>query len=123
MSFMNGLKQARIILYTADMAKAVAYYRDTLGLPIVWPEVDDYSGEFWVTLDAAGTSVALHSGREEPVGKSAPEVSFTVADLDEVLAEVKSRGAEFGEVIEPHPGVIFCSGYDPDGHRVVLQQG
>jgi catechol 2,3-dioxygenase-like lactoylglutathione lyase family enzyme len=35
-----------VILYVGDMAEAVAFYRDRLGLRIAYPHRDDYSQEY-----------------------------------------------------------------------------
>ena len=39
-----------VILYVEDMAGAVAFYRDRLGLPVVYPTISDYADEMWVVL-------------------------------------------------------------------------
>lgn len=120
---MVGIQKTQVILYVRDMGRAVGFYRDVLGFGVVFPEGEDLSGESWVVLEAAGTGVALHGGRSVEVGADTPELSFVVLDLEAALAEVRGNGGEFGDPIEPHPGVVFSVGRDPDGHVVTLKQG
>lgn len=119
---MDGLMKAQVILYVGDMETSVAFYRDVLGLRVVWP-VDGSVDAHWTVVGAAGTEIALHGGREGEVGEDAPGLSFVVRDLGSVLALVRERGGCFGDAVNPHPGVVFSVGHDPDGHVVTLKQG
>jgi catechol 2,3-dioxygenase-like lactoylglutathione lyase family enzyme len=84
-----------------DMTKAVAFYRDTLGLPVKYESSD------WVELDGGNVTIALRrygsgpEGRPElGVGEGATIV-FEVDDIEAVKTELKGQGVKFiGGVFE-----------------------
>jgi len=84
-----------------EMEKAVAFYRDTLGLPVKYESAD------WVELDADNLTIALRrygsgpEGRPElRVGEGATLV-FEVDDIEAVKAELEGQGVRFiGGVFE-----------------------
>ena len=94
----------RNIIYVQDMAKMVAFYRDVLGLTLNYPQVEDYSNEFWVEFQAGAITIALHAGGKEGVVQGAPKIVF---EVDDILAEHK-RLQEAGvkitaiETVAPH---------------------
>ncbi len=55
----------RIVLFTPDMARMTAFYRDVLGLPLRLDE-PGFKG------DAGGCGIALHNGKSR-VGARAPQ--------------------------------------------------
>ncbi len=118
---MIGLKQTQIILYVKNMESSLEFYRNGLGLELTYPN-DGSFNEHWMTLGAAGTSIALHGGSDGDIGKHAPGLSFVVTDLDAVLNELRTKGLSFSDPINPHPGVVFSTGIDPDGHAITLNQ-
>jgi catechol 2,3-dioxygenase-like lactoylglutathione lyase family enzyme len=84
-----------------DVAKAVAFYRDTLGLPVTYESAD------WVELDAGNVTIALRrygsgpEGRPElGVGEGATIV-FEVDDIEAAKTELEGQGVKFiGGVFE-----------------------
>ena len=102
-----------------DMDKAVAFYRDKLGLPVKYQSAD------WVELDAGNVTIALRrygsgpEGRPElGVGEGATLV-FEVDDIETAKAELKGRGVEFiGGVFEY--GAVKLAAFE-DLHGNVLQ--
>ncbi len=84
-----------------DMEKAVAFYRDKLGLAVKYATAD------WVELDAGNVTVALRrygsgpEGRPElAVGEGATLV-FEVENIEAVKAELEGQGIKFiGGVFE-----------------------
>jgi catechol 2,3-dioxygenase-like lactoylglutathione lyase family enzyme len=84
-----------------DVAKAVAFYRDTLGLSVTYESAD------WVELDAGNVTIALRrygsgpEGRPElGVGEGATIV-FEVDDIEVAKMELESQGVKFiGSVFE-----------------------
>ena len=110
------IRSAQVILYVNDMARSLAYYRDALGLAVTFD-----GGDYWMTLDAGGTSLALHPGGSGLASGDRTGISLMVDDLESCRAEANARGAGFGEVVNPHPGVTFCEAKDPDGNPVFLK--
>src|SRR2546430_15536850 len=79
-----------IVLYSKDLDRARAFYRDVMGLPILLEEAHV------IHFDAGSVRLAIH---RYPTGemKGAPEgfLVFAVPDLDAAHAELERRGAEF----------------------------
>lgn len=64
----------RVIIFTADLERLVAFYRDLIGLEIVGRE------KGWVDFSAGGCNIALHAGK--PVlGVRPPKLVFYAADV------------------------------------------
>ena len=59
------------ILYVDNMATAVAFYRDKLGLAVLDPIVGDYSDEYFVEFKTGTCRLCLHGGGEHKQGTDA----------------------------------------------------
>src|SRR5205809_5525662 len=90
-----------VMIYVSDMERSVAFYRDTLGLPLRFQSPD------WTEFATEGVTLALHgggvprphrSGGREPKAGSV-ETGWAVDDVDAVCTALKARGVEF--VMEP----------------------
>ena len=106
------LSLKRIVLFTPDMARMTAFYRDVLGLPLRHDEPG------FKEFDAGGCGIALHNGKSR-VGARAPKLSFWADDLVAARAELIARGARMGEVLGGD-GLMRCEGKDPDGNAFQL---
>jgi predicted enzyme related to lactoylglutathione lyase len=99
-----------------DMPRAVAFYRDGLGLT-----PGDLQSDFWCEFDIDGATFGI--GNFEQVGKpgTAQSLSLEIDDLAAFRKELAARGIEAGE---PHP-LTNCSialVSDPDGNEIWLHQ-
>jgi predicted enzyme related to lactoylglutathione lyase len=110
-----------VILYVEDIARAVAFYCDRLGIPVAYPTVPDYGGEMWVVLSTGSCKLCLHGGAEGKRGTDAPKIVFGVADIHQALAALTARGVDLSEVRNPAPGVLVCDGTDPDGNPFSIE--
>ncbi len=118
---LSGLLE--VILFVREMGAMVGFYRDKLGLRVEEPlDLDEYSGETWVVLDAGATKLALHSGGENRLGEDTPSLVFAVADIQAARQVLVERGIEVGEPFEAAPGVVVCHFHDPEGHPLSLEQ-
>jgi predicted enzyme related to lactoylglutathione lyase len=102
---------------TRDMGRAVAFYRDTLGLDLAFQD-----GDRWTQLKAGGVNFALSSLDEAPDGAVGATVVFEVPDID---AAAQAIGAGGGEVLGTrdmgsHGKTLTFR--DPDGNLVQLYQ-
>lgn len=99
-----------------DLPRAVAFYRDVLGLPQA-----GLSSDFWVEFDVGGATFGV--GNFEQCGKpgTAQSLALEVSDLAGYRARLAQKGVESPE---PHETpVCFISGVkDPDGNQIVLHQ-
>src|SRR5438552_15269013 len=108
---------AGIVLYSKDLDRARAFYRDVMGLPILLEEAHV------IHFDAGSVRLAIH---RYPTGEmtGAPEgfLVFAVPDLDAAYAELGRRGAEFlgPPATRPYGKVAYLR--DPEGHEIGLLQ-
>lgn len=105
-----------------DMEKAVAFYRDVLGLAIKYQSAD------WTELDAGNMTIALRrygsgpEGRPElGVGEGATIV-FEVEDMEVTKAELEGQGVRFiGDVFE-YGTVTLAAFEDLNGNVLQIYQ-
>lgn len=120
---MSKVLRTQLILYVRSVADSLRFYRDCLGFAVTFPTYEtDLTSEHWLTLDAGGTSLALHAGGDPNPGQSSPALSFYVTDLRAFRDELTTQGVVVSEIVEPHPGVLLCDTRDPDGNVVFFKQ-
>jgi hypothetical protein len=103
-----ALTMQRLILFTANMPRLTAFYRDVLSLP---QRLDEPG---YKEFDAGNCRIALHNGSSE-VGTRPPKIVFFARDVAAARAELIGRGAKLGKVLGKS-GLIRCEGKDPDGN-------
>ncbi len=97
-----------LIRYVADMDKAVAFYRDTLGLPL------KFQSPFWTEFRTGETTLALHpASGKNPAGACQP--GFRVADLATLYAKREAMGINFTAEPTLQHGVMIARFLDMDG--------
>ena len=97
-----------VIKYVADMDRAVAFHRDTLGLPLKFASPD------WSEFDTGETTLALHSAGDSHAPGSC-ELGFASDDLDAFYSEREARGIEFTMPPTALHGQRIASFLDADG--------
>ena len=113
---MSGLKGADLVyFFVADMERAVTFYRDVLGLRLVYRTGDD-----WAQFEAGPVQLGLHASAqgEHRLGGT---LAFRVDDLDSSRVALVASGISFtpeggGEGGEPR----FVEFHDPDGNVLGL---
>jgi lactoylglutathione lyase len=109
-----------IVVNVSDMSRAVAFYRDILGLSL------KFESAGWSEFQTGATTLALHlvrtrvggEGRApaEPVAGTC-SIGFSVKDLAATYRELAARGAPF--VLAPteqvNEGIRLAVCVDPDG--------
>jgi predicted enzyme related to lactoylglutathione lyase len=108
-----------VVLYVDDMAKAKAFYTETLGMTVV----DAISSPTFVTLRPSnGSLVALQdktAARFPPKDETqsgSVELSFEADDVDAVWRRWQEQGVELlGDPVDLPFGRYFMA-KDPDGH-------
>lgn len=114
---MTQISLSQMILFVGDMAGAVHFYRDVLGLAVRYPAgLADYSQQMWVELDAGASSLALHGGSQEKPGTE-HQIVFHVENLEQTHSVIRKAGFEIGEIHLLEDGKPAASGIDPAGHR------
>jgi catechol 2,3-dioxygenase-like lactoylglutathione lyase family enzyme len=107
---------AQIILYVEDMERSRRFYEEIIGLALT-----STPSPYWITFDCGGTSLALHPQDSLDEFRNTSAIALFTLDLEESRTIFNDRGANFGEIVEPHPGVKFCSTQDPDGTMIYLK--
>jgi catechol 2,3-dioxygenase-like lactoylglutathione lyase family enzyme len=110
----------QIHVSVSDVDRAVAFYRDVLGMTFLF----QVPGQPMAFFDCDG--VRLYLGRpESPEFRSNPVLYFDVPDIDEAFVALGDRGVEFRD--EPHvvhrtdaTELWMAAFTDPDGNNLVL---
>jgi catechol 2,3-dioxygenase-like lactoylglutathione lyase family enzyme len=108
---MSGI--ATVWLPVEDMDRAVAFYRDVLGLSVEQQEDD------WTMLDAEGVGIGLNR-RESPAGDGGAVIAFDPpgGDFDAGVEELTGQGVELES--SEHPWGRIAAFRDPDGNALQL---
>ncbi len=118
---MTHISLSQVILFVSDMASAVQFYRDVLGLTVRYPaELADYSQEMWVELDAGACSLALHGGSQRQPGTE-HQMVFFVENLEATHSAIRKAGFEIGEIRLLEDGKPAAKGIDPEGHCFTIR--
>jgi predicted enzyme related to lactoylglutathione lyase len=103
------------VLYPAkDVAEAVAFYRDGLGLTVKFTD-----GGRFAALDGGGTTFAI-AGPEEDVTGGEPAVSFKVDDVAATVESLTAAGAQLVRAPQEGPHEIRAVLRDPAGNPFVV---
>jgi len=102
--------------WVTDMDRAVAFYRDALGL-----ELRMRHENAWSEFEAGGIRIGLHGAvGEMPIAHGGTAV-FEVRDLDLAKASLEEAGVAFDAHLGEVPGLArYASFEDPDGNSMQL---
>ena len=102
------------IVFVSDMARAVSFYRDTLGLPLRFESPE------WSEFATDGATLALHASRgsdgdsdDLPPGRCRPGLS--VPDLGEFHQRMIEKNVRCVQEPKEVFGVRVAQYVDPDG--------
>jgi len=105
-----------VFYYTNDMPKAIAFYRNVLGFPLV-------SRDYVARFDIDGVLFELVpspvSGAVSGPGNA--RLSLGVEDIHEAVRELQVRGVATTPIKE-EPGGLLSYFKDPDGNELCLWQ-
>jgi catechol 2,3-dioxygenase-like lactoylglutathione lyase family enzyme len=111
------MRVSHVILRVRDMERAVTFYRDSIGLPVLM------ESEAFSFLDGGTIRIALNAVGDVPDDESMTEIVLEVDDLRQVYDDLSTLGVVF----EVEPRVVTSDGtrsllathfHDPDGHLV-----
>jgi lactoylglutathione lyase len=99
------------IKFVSDMNAAIAFYRDTLGLPLI------FQSPFWSEFETGGTKLALHPASEEnPAGTV--QLGLGTEDIDNFYAAGQAEGIAFTAPPTDMHGTRIARFRDPDGAEI-----
>ena len=114
-----------IHLRSRDPMGTARYYNEMFDARIV--ESVEYAGRSWIHLDIDGVTIYIARAEDnQPSGPADPHAGLdhfglSVDNLDEAVAELKERGAEFYmEPREIQPGASIAFVRAPDDVRIEL---
>ncbi len=116
---MSLSKIAQIALSTRDLAKAVAFYRDTLGLKLMF----EVSGMAF--FDAGGTRLMIGEAQHEGPLQNNSYIYFDAGDWSATEAALIARGLKFdrdAEIVQRAEGKEHALRFfkDPDGNALAI---
>lgn len=80
------MKLTYVIKFVGDMDRAVAFHRDTLGLPL------KFASPHWSEFATGETTLALHPASEK---KPAGTIELGIPDLQKFYEEMSAKGVTF----------------------------
>jgi predicted enzyme related to lactoylglutathione lyase len=111
------IEEIAFIAYAVrDVPRAVAFYRDALGLELGEPFNEEY-----VEFNVGGTAFAVDGSPPGYEPGTCTGVNFEVADIAAVRERLVLHGAEVSEIHE-FPTCSVCFARDPDGNRFALHR-
>ena len=108
------VQRVKYIIWAADIARAVSFYRDVLGASV------SRQSDVMAELELCGSVIGIHGGGE---GKRTwTGMSFQVADVIEGAKEVVAAGGQLIREPEPEDGepphLAMC--VDTEGNEIML---
>lgn len=104
-----------VVVNVADMDRAIAFYRDTLGFPVAY----SHAG-MWTELESSPVTIALML-KPEGVGENAT-IALAVPDVYAAVEEFRAAGHSIA--MEPFESPVCHMGaiVDADGNALILHQ-
>jgi catechol 2,3-dioxygenase-like lactoylglutathione lyase family enzyme len=114
---MEGIERiSAITLKVANMRASVQFYRDLLGMELIYGGPD---ASFSSLRTAQGPVLNLQQGRS---GNEWGRIIFQLADVDMFWTYLKEKGYEPPKPEDASWGERFFHMHDPDGHELSFAQ-
>jgi len=109
-------KLGLIMVVVKDMERSVAFYRDVIGLKLLFHQSN------WSQFDAGNILLGLHPEGDEVKVSPTSGMSFGiyVEDITKASAEIKRRGGHFAIEARPEPFGRWALLRDPDGYGIQI---
>jgi methylmalonyl-CoA/ethylmalonyl-CoA epimerase len=106
--------------WVADLDRAVAFYRDVLGLKLLYR-----TGDEWAEFEAGPIRLGLHGPGSARHRASGGAVVFRVEDLDATRRELERRGVRFEEregEVQGYARFVHFADLDGNGLGIIEYQ-
>jgi predicted enzyme related to lactoylglutathione lyase len=108
-----------VVFFVRDLARTIAWYRDTLGLAP--RKLDGHDGPF--AMATAGAIELVFIPRDEPAGRTPIVVFGLETGIYEVVESLAAKGVEIVMPVSETPdGGLSADFRDPDGHILSVYQ-
>jgi catechol 2,3-dioxygenase-like lactoylglutathione lyase family enzyme len=105
------MRLSYVMKFVADMDKAVAFYRDVLGLKL------RFASPGWSEFETGETTLALHQASDtHPAGSC--QIGFTVEDIDAFFQDKGAKGVVFTRPPTMEHGAKLADFVDSEGAEV-----
>ena len=113
-----------VILLVDDLERSAQFYKDTIGLKLKVKTTD------WIEFFEKGTTLALHPRRRrkdvdddnDRDGHPNVLVGFMVADLDQVINDLRAKDVRFFKEPTTEPFGKHAIILDPDDHLISIAE-
>ncbi len=114
-----------VILLVDDLERSAQFYKDTIGLKLKVKTTD------WVEFFEKGTTLALHPRKrrrkdvdddDDRDGHPNVLVGFMVADLDQVVKDLRAKDVRFFKEPTAEPFGKHAIILDPDDHLISIAE-
>ncbi|MGH8223742.1 MAG: VOC family protein [Woeseiaceae bacterium] len=105
-----------------DVARARAFYEETLGLE---PGMGGGQGEmYWIEYDLpdGGCLALTNTTGEDPSAEAGGTVALEVEDLSRLMEDLKSKGVRFTSEVIRGPKCRMAVCLDSEGNSILLHQ-
>ncbi len=100
----------------SDMRRAVDFYRNVLGLTLLFERGD------WSEFNAGGMRLALYQEKHPGPREDLPAVFFTARPIEKILAGLERQGVTLDGELEIHPYGKLARFFDTEGNRLGLYE-
>ncbi len=112
----------QVIVNVRNMPGQVAFYRDVMGFPVVYPPTGRPEDEDFVRFDTGGAYLVLHRGRTRPNAGDEPRLSFITPDIRATRRRLLGEGVAVAEIRSPASGVLVADARDPEGNAFHIEE-
>ncbi len=107
-----------VMFQVSDLSRAVAFYRDVLGLPCEL-ESSEYQ---WAEFDCGNVTLSLHGHALTDGARGGGKIALAVSDVAAAFEELKQKGVHLKSPPVDNGCCWHLEVQDPDGHVVILHR-
>jgi len=106
----------------SDVARARRFYEETLGLKR--GSMGNQGDNYWIEYDlpAGGCLALTNFTGEQPSDSAGGTIALAVEDIEQLMADLKSKGVKFKSDIIHSPVCRMAVCLDSEGNSILLHQ-
>lgn len=106
----------KLIVFVSDYQQSIKFYRDQLGLPILWENPDRGNAGF-----RAGHNIIIMNVSPDRIGKGSFQPYFTVNNIELLHQKAKEARIDCSDIQDF--GIFYWAALkDPDKHAIILME-